>query len=854
MSTNDLKISIEELPKTIADEIDLEAAKIRDCITEQWVDATPEEVEAVQVFARRLFEDYEYDKRQIQTHPQFRVRKRPSDERREYPVDIAVFRNSEKIESNLFMIIECKQPEKNQGLRQLKIYMDLSPAVVGVWFNGKEHAYIRKVQDIDGTINYVEIPNIPKAGQRIEDIGLFERKDLKPTKNLKAVFRDIRNRLSQQAVGITRDELLAQEIINILFCKIYDEINTGPEEVVTFRSGVNENPELVSNRLKELFNKVKETYSDIFDNSDNITFDDISINYVVGELQNYCITEAERDILGDAFEVFIGPALKGGQGQFFTPRNVVKLAVEILDPNVGDIIIDPACGSGGFLVVVLEHVWNKIKKEAHKRGFDEVWTKDQQRQIANECIQGIDKDSFLAKVTKAYMAIIGDGRGGIFCENALEHLDHWKDKTREKISLDAFHILLTNPPFGSKIPIKERSILEHFDFGYKFKKKQKGKVWEKESRLREKQPPQVLFIERCLELLKPNGKMAIVLPDGVLGGSRVGYIPYSILQKAKVLALVDLPKQTFQPFVSTKTHLVFLEKKNQSEIDAPEEYEVFMAIAEYVGHDRKGNPLYEEKQGIRVVKDDLPIIADKYHLYKKARLTKDQFSRLGYIVSSKWLENYLVAKRYLPRFIEALEELDRLTQKGNFELKTIGEIKKKLFTGANIDAEDYLQYSPYRYLMTTCVTEFGINPAGFKFISERSYTENTSKTIEEDDIIINRTGNPGIATIFPADMKGVMACGFTFVLRLKASYDPYYIASFLNSRLGRLQTERYAFGSILDHITKDDLEIVLIPFPTDKALTNKIAQGFRKVVEEQMKARQEFYKFFKDFEQVARIK
>jgi type I restriction enzyme M protein len=669
MPEKELKINFDDLPEPIKEAIDLETGKIRDFISEEWVDATSEEIEAVQIFARRLVEDYGYSKEQVQTHPQFKVRKRPSDERREYPVDIAVFRSKRKIESELFLIVECKQPNKRQGIRQLKIYMDLSPAIVGVWFNGKEHAYIRKVQKIDGTIDYVEIPNIPRKGQRIEDIGLFKREDLRPTRNLKAVFKDIRNHLSQQAVGITRDEILAQEVMNLLFCKIYDEKNTAPEEIVTFRSGVNEDPHDVAKRIKDLFKKVKDEYSDIFDKSDSINLDDNSVNYVVGELQNYCITEADRDVLGDAFEVFIGPALKGAQGQFFTPRNVVKLAVEILNPNPGDIIIDPACGSGGFLIVALEQVWSKIKTEAEKRGFSEEWIKSKQREIANKCIRGIDKDGFLAKVTKAYMAIVGDGRGGIFCENSLEPLGRWHNKTREKISFNSFDILLTNPPFGSKIPVGEREILEIFDLGYKWQKKKKGELWEKTSRLQEKQPPQILFIERCLEFLRPGGKMAIVLPDGVLGGSRVGYIAHFIRKNAKVLALIDCPKETFQPFVSTKTHLVFLQKKTEEEKKQDDEYQVFMGIADHVGHDSKGKPLFKEEKGNRVINDDFPKIVLKYKEFKKGDLTKDKFDRYGYIVSSKWLENYLVARRYLPKYIEALEELESLKKDGKVELK-----------------------------------------------------------------------------------------------------------------------------------------------------------------------------------------
>lgn len=144
--------------------------------------------------------------------------------------------------------------------------------------------------------------------------------------------------------------------------------------------------------------------------------------------------------------------------------------------------------------------------------------------------------------------------------------------------------------------------------------------------------------------------------------------------------------------------------------------------------------------------------------------------------------------------------------------------------------------------MTDCVTEYGINPASFKFITKKSYEENKTKTANEADIIINRAGNPGITIIVTNDMKGIMACGFSFILRLKDKYDPYYVASFLNSKWGRMQTERYSFGSILDHITKDDPENVIIAFPKDKKQSKSISDEYKESAEHQMKARELFKK------------
>ena len=179
---------------------------------------------------------------------------------------------------------------------------------------------MRKIHKRDGSREYHEIPNIPRYRQRIEDIGFFKRKDLVAPSNLKAVFRDLRNHLAGTTTGITRDEPLAQEIINLLFCKILDEQETAPGETVTFRAGVDEHAKDVKKRILGLFDTVKTTvYDDVFNKTETINLDAESVRYVVGELQNYCVMKAERDAIGDAFEVFIGPALRGAEGQFSRP-------------------------------------------------------------------------------------------------------------------------------------------------------------------------------------------------------------------------------------------------------------------------------------------------------------------------------------------------------------------------------------------------------------------------------------------------------------------------------------------------------------------------------------------------------
>jgi type I restriction enzyme M protein len=594
--------------KPIKEEVKAEPEKekvgyVRDYITNTWVKATPEETEAVQIFVKQLVEDYKYSKECIQTRPQYRVKQRPSGGK-DFPVDIAVFSSSNHSFDNEYILVECKKKNRKDGRSQLEDYLRFSKAELGVWFNGEERLFLRKTEK-QGKTFFEEIPNIPQCGQRVEDIGKFKRKDLRPTHNLKATFKAIRNHLAANAVAMVRDEAIAQQLINLIFCKIYDERFTEPDDIVTFRAGVDEEAREVKERILELFEKVKRKYKEVLDENDTITLDANSIAYVVGELQNYCLIEAERDIIADAFETFIGHALKGGQGQFFTPRNVVKMMVDILNPDDEDMIIDPACGSGGFLIEALRHVWRKLDAEGEKYHWNKSNLQEEKMEVALNKIRGIDKDYFLAKVAKAYMAIIGDGKSGIFCEDSLDNPQNWSQSTRQKIDLDKFSVLLTNPPFGSKIPVRGEDKLKQFDFGHKWKLNKKISQWEK-GKLKDKEAPQILFIERCLQLLKDGGRMAIVLPDGIYGNNQLGYIRNWLLERARIIAVIDVPVETFMPNTPTKTTIMILQKLPKNKI--PKDYQVFMAVAETCGHDRRGN-LREE--------DDVAEVASKFREWAK---------------------------------------------------------------------------------------------------------------------------------------------------------------------------------------------------------------------------------------------
>ncbi len=580
--------------------------KIIDFISGRQVKDGPEERDAVQVFSKMLVEDYGYPKETIQTRPQFRVKVRPSDTKKEYPIDIAIFRNNQKREDDIYIVVECKKKDRKDGKTQLQDYLRFCKANLGVWFNGQERLFLKKIEKA-GKVYFEEIPNIPLCGQRVEDVGLFQRKDLRQATNLKAVFKTMRNFLAANAVGITRDEIFAQQLINLVFCKIYDERYTKPTEMVTFRAGVDEDTSKVKDRIVKLFELVKMQYSDVIEIADSVQLDSASVSHVVGALQQYALTECERDAVGEAFETFIGPSLKGPQGQFFTPRNVVKMVVDMIDPKPSEKIIDPACGSGGFLVEALRHVWRKVEERGATLGWPELETFSEKQKVAIDKFRGIDKDAFLSKVAKAYMAILGDGRGGVFCENSLEQPQNWHQKTRESIQMGSFDVLITNPPFGKKLSIESDEILRTFDLGYTWKAEKDGSFTKKS--LQDKQPPQILFIERCLDLLRDGGRMGIVLLESIFGMPKYRYVIDYIKKRAHIRAIVTLPEDLFQPFTHAKTCVVILEKTT-----IPKNHKIFMCDVKWCGHDSRGNTTWTvDSKGNRCILDEIPMVAPLYN-------------------------------------------------------------------------------------------------------------------------------------------------------------------------------------------------------------------------------------------------
>ena len=750
--------------------------------------ATPEELEAVQVFSRQLVEDYGYPKTDIQTHPQHRVKIRPSDTKKEYPVDIAVFSGSLKIDETLYIIVECKKKNRKDGKTQLENYLTLSSAHLGVWFNGEERLFIRKFVKPNGEVYFEEIPNIPKYNQRLEDIGQFKRSDLQPTHNLKSIFKSIRNHLAANTVGATRDEVLAQQLINIIFCKIYDEKYTAPEEIVRFRAGIDEKPQDVEKRILALFNEVKTNSPEVIDKEDKITLDTKSLMFIVGELQNYSLMESERDVVADAFETFIGHALKGGQGQFFTPRNVVKMIIDIIQPTENDKIIDPGCGSGGFLIEALRYVWDKTNQKYTKLGWNDVEIAKKNMEIATKNFRGIDKDYFLSKVAKAYMNLVGDGTTGIFCEDSLENPDNWCSEAQTKIKLDSFDVLLTNPPFGKDIKVVGNEKLRQFNLAHEWKKS--GDTFIKTSKLKANVSPQILFIERCMQLLKTGGKLGIVLPETFFHAPKLHYI-LEYFKNHNVMWVIDLPHNTFRPSCNAKCCVLIIQK------DTKQQDEINMGVAVEMGHDHNGKPIYRWDYKTQTINqnelwDDIELIIDEIEERKPEKhYTFTINSDVAY-------QQKVLVPRYFWNNRE--KEIEKIAKEQNCTLVSVSElIKEKIITyfdGHGSPASDNKGMGDVPYVRVKDIVNWDIykDPTALipYHVFEKMRKEN--KKLREQDLLFVRRGSyriGSVALVSPYDTEILLTREILVLRQVKQNnkygITPYYLIYLFSHYLTQMQ-------------------------------------------------------------------
>lgn len=522
-----------------------------------------------------------------------------------------------------YVIIEVKSPTEKKGIEQLKSYLSAEGAEIGLWSNGIKRIILYRPypKEFDDTL-----PDLPSFKQTIDDL-LDAKKTLFEYTTTKADLKEIIKSMEELVLANAGVDVFT-EVFKLIYAKLYDErearINR-PDKEIYFRKYKDTSKTYTT--INELFKEAIKKWPGIFNENEGIKLSHEHLSVIVGELEKARLFGSDLSIIDEAFEYLIPEVAKGKKGQYFTPRHVISMAVKMLNPKQNEYVIDPAAGSGGFLINTMYWI-----RDNYLNSSDESM-----KDYAKEHIWGLDFAEEISKVSRALMLIAGDGRSHMFKLNSLDPRE-WKGEDQELLEArsqlqkrllllsnpndnndnrEAFHyfnfdVLLMNPPFAGEI--KDNGILRQYFFGRK-----KGKLMSKIER-------HILFIERAIDMVRPGGRLALVLPQGVFNNTNMEYVRKYLFDKARILAVVGLHNNTFKPHTGTKTSVLFLQKWGDEAGNRLKNYPIFMATSRNSGKDNSGNYIYKKDdngnyvhdgRGRKTLDHDLDQIAEEFIKFAK---------------------------------------------------------------------------------------------------------------------------------------------------------------------------------------------------------------------------------------------
>lgn len=643
------------------------------------------------------------------------------------------------------------------------------------------------------------------------------------------VLRDIRNHIATHEEGITRDETIAKEIINIFICKMSAESS---EQEVFSLSG----PDIEDdcNRVRGYFQEtVVEEYSGGLADGNQIGLSDETLHYVIQQLHNIEFSRLDDDVLNDAFEVFITDILKGSQGQFFTPRSTINMMVKMVNPQSGEKVLDPACGTGGFLSRASAHT-RLSESQAASAGSTQVSASQitlTNYDAENESsYHGIDKDDFLSKISKARATLAENNSSNIHCENSLNPPEKWGDAAKQNVDLGTFDVVLTNPPFGAGQKVKDDDILEQFELAHKWKKDSDGK-WKKTGRT-VNTSLQVLFIERCLQFLREGGRLGIVLPESLFGNPSYRYVMDYLERNTEIKTVVAMPEELFQPHTHAKTCILVAEKRMGS---GSGDGNIFMASAEWCGHDSRGNKTTKvTDEGQTVLLDDLPLITEQY---QRVQLGESPLgNRLGFIINQSDISNQIYVPRYHePGFENSLESLEETHQLVKFG-ELVDEDIISIDTGVEVGKMAY-GTGGVPFIRTSDIANWETKIEPQHSVSEDIYEEHKDKAdIQAQDILLVKDGTSLIGTscmVSEYDTK-MLFQSHLYKIRVSGSekLDPYLLFAALNHPIVAEQIKARQFTQqIIDSLSKQRLNEVVLPIPDDDEIAKEVREKVKNIIE-----------------------
>lgn len=627
----------------------------------------------------------------------------------------------------------------------------------------------------------------------------------------KDAYRQIRNYLAGRFVGATRDETLLDEVIKCLFCKLYMQQNGG-------NTGGPDASPAIATKYRETFTTVRQLFPKVFQPTDELALDTESISYVDSMLSQVNLADPSRDPIGDLYEAFIGSHVRGQEGQFFTPQNAIQLLVTMVRPQPGERIIDPACGAGGFLSVAARY----------------LLTAGAPREQVAAAVHGVDKDRYLANLASSHLSVVTLAPANTYCADSLAWAPEEGGDFPLVDQLGRFDVVLTNPPFGARIVAVSREIQQKFDLGYKWRFDAKKKRFVKTAEIQTSVPPQVLFIERCLSLVRPGGRIGMVVPESLISGKNYRYVVDYIRRRAHVRAVLGMPESLFKTSgkggTHTKTCLLLLERAVTDQTTQSDPH-MFMAEAQWCGHDSRGR---------EITRDDLPAIGETYRAFMGG--SPGEAGQLGYMVAAEQVvDNVLAPRYYNPAVADELAELSE-----THDLVTIRELVDqgvlRITSGDEIGKLAY-GTGTIPFVRTSDISNWEIKLDPKHGVSEDVYAALAVKQdVHEGDILMVRDGTYLIGTcafITRYDTKIVYQSHLYKLRVVKAEQlSPYLLLAVLSSLPVQRQIKAKRFTQDIIDSLGDRIYELTLPISKSPERRSQITQMVERAIHERIEARE----------------
>ena len=585
----------------------------------------------------------------------------------------------------------------------------------------------------------------------------------------------------------------------------------------------------VAKRVQLQFCRMNEAWH-LYEATTHINLKDTDLAYTCGELSGLIVSDKNRDVFGDALEVFRGQWAKRAGGQFFTDQHVTSLAMTLLDfdPRRGDDLVDLCAGTGGFLLAGLNHIHELLEQSG------EV-VESEFAALASSSLKGQEVDPEVREVANSTLT----SRLGIVDHQIVAlgdslKIDTFSSKNPAQIRYANHRCVATNPPFGTKITIKDEGLLKHYELALLGARDTTTVAQSKISR----RAPDILFLEQNIKLLQPgHGRLAIVVPYQILSGPQTCFVRQWLLRQAEILAVIDLPADTFQPHTGTKGSLLVVKRRSVplENLDQVQDNPIFMSMPRWIGHDRRGNPVYRRNAdgtSTGEILSDFTAVKEAFNAFLEGgdvvaahpesfqvdyrEICKDHLLRLN---ASFHKPNHSITHHTSPQLVPS--------ETSDWEYVFLRDVVKKIFYPGRFKRN-------YTDFYSDAVPFLGGSNISQLLIVTDKWLRHDDPHLEELKVragwvLITRSGSTGIVSSVPQAWDGYAIS--EHVIRIvpdEEKINPAYLYAFLKTEFAQILLSKGVFGSVIDEINPDFIGAIKVPVPRSSAILDNINETITK--------------------------